>query len=285
MKKFTYSVFLFTCLFSTINLLGMTVHIHGTVTADSTGLPIANHEVSVFADTSNSSGFFYYASTQTNQIGSYEFNIENVPDTGVATEFHIRTWDCQNVLHDTLVYSNNSPILANFVICYNALGDCEANFISDPDTSLLYMFYFYDSSTASSNIVSWAWSFGDPSSGLNNVSTLQNPYHLYGSPGIYTVCLTIQTATTCSNTYCGEVIAGNENCHAQFVDYPDSTTNDLKVHFISTSTGNYTSLLWNFGDTATGLKIPLPHLIHGIPSQLRGPIMFVSRFMETVVRI
>lgn len=35
------------------------------------------------------------------------------------------------------------------------------------------------------------WDFGDPTSGTNNTSSLQNPAHTYTTPGIYTVKLTV----------------------------------------------------------------------------------------------
>ncbi|KAA9325697.1 GEVED domain-containing protein [Adhaeribacter soli] len=40
----------------------------------------------------------------------------------------------------------------------------------------------------------WLWNFGDPASGAANTSTLQNPIHIYSSPGQYTVTLTVTNA-------------------------------------------------------------------------------------------
>jgi PKD repeat protein len=41
---------------------------------------------------------------------------------------------------------------------------------------------------------SWLWNFGDPASGANNTSTLQNPCHTFSGPGTYTISLTAQNA-------------------------------------------------------------------------------------------
>ncbi len=41
---------------------------------------------------------------------------------------------------------------------------------------------------------SWLWNFGDPASGANNTSTLQNPSHTFSAPGTYTVTLTVTNA-------------------------------------------------------------------------------------------
>jgi PKD repeat protein len=42
-----------------------------------------------------------------------------------------------------------------------------------------------------SPITAWAWNFGDPSSGAQNTTTLENPTHTFSGPGTYTVTLTV----------------------------------------------------------------------------------------------
>lgn len=44
--------------------------------------------------------------------------------------------------------------------------------------------------TSSGNPFAWSWNFGDPGSGGNNTSNLQNPTHIFSGPGVYTVSLT-----------------------------------------------------------------------------------------------
>ena len=52
---------------------------------------------------------------------------------------------------------------------------------------------FTDQSTNATG-ATYAWDFGDPSSGSNNTSTSQNPSHAYATPGSFTVTLTVTTA-------------------------------------------------------------------------------------------
>lgn len=48
---------------------------------------------------------------------------------------------------------------------------------------------FDDLSVANAPVISWLWDFGDPSSGDDNTSELQNPSHHYENVGTYTVTL------------------------------------------------------------------------------------------------
>ena len=56
---------------------------------------------------------------------------------------------------------------------------------------------FIDTSTGSP--ISWTWDFGDPSSGANNTSNLQNPQHTFTNSGKYTVTLTTFDGVSNSN--------------------------------------------------------------------------------------
>ena len=57
---------------------------------------------------------------------------------------------------------------------------------------------FTDSTTiADAQTLSWTWDFGDPTSGANNTSTLQNPTHKYSNYGTYNVTLTVTTNNGC----------------------------------------------------------------------------------------
>ena len=54
-------------------------------------------------------------------------------------------------------------------------------------------------------VVSYAWNFGDPASGVNDTSNLQNPTHMYTAPGVYTVTLSIINIDGCENTQMHQV--------------------------------------------------------------------------------
>ncbi len=55
--------------------------------------------------------------------------------------------------------------------------------------------------TSSGNPVTWSWNFGDPASGANNTSNIQNPSHIFSAPGAtYTVTLTVNNGGGSSTT-------------------------------------------------------------------------------------
>jgi len=60
---------------------------------------------------------------------------------------------------------------------------------------------FTDSSTTETGttLIAWFWNFGDPSSGQGNTSTLQNPTHIFNTPGTYMVTLTVTNSNNCVN--------------------------------------------------------------------------------------
>lgn len=65
------------------------------------------------------------------------------------------------------------------------------------------------SGTTGGTPISWSWNFGDPSTGPNNASSLQNPLHVFSASGSYIVCLIIgyssNTGIVCSDTICKNI--------------------------------------------------------------------------------
>jgi PKD repeat protein len=92
-----------------------------------------------------------------------------------------------------------------------------------------------------SNSAYWLWTFGDSTS-----SDLENPVHQYNGYGPYYVCLTVyDTANNCTSDTCGNIFLNNGGgCQA----YYTYSGNGLTVDFTNLSAGNYTSVVWSFGD-------------------------------------
>jgi PKD repeat protein len=173
---------------------GMTVYLSGTITDIQGTTVVPGHKV--YIKTDFSSPFHYYITVYTDDNGYYADTVQNVPAYPVL--FQISTYDCNNEVHIITGLSTNSPIVANFQICVPPYSGCRADFTYDSIAGLDYQ--FTDHSETNSSIVSWNWNFGDPASGANNLSSSQNPHHLYSISGIYDVKLRIQAINGCQDS-------------------------------------------------------------------------------------
>lgn len=101
---------------------------------------------------------------------------------------------------------------------------------------------------------SWFWQFGD-----GNTSSLQNPTHLYSTPGSYTVILQAMNSQTGGYgvwDHCINVRSGPEptltpvpmEIIPAFSGSPQSGDAPLSVQFTDLTSGNPTSWFWDFGD-------------------------------------
>lgn len=63
-----------------------------------------------------------------------------------------------------------------------------------------------DFTDQSVNATFWHWDFGDPASGINNTSSLQNPSHTFSTSGSFKVTLIAGTTATCADTMIRTVV-------------------------------------------------------------------------------
>ena len=101
------------------------------------------------------------------------------------------------------------------------------------------------SSTASGNLASWQWIFGDLST-----DTIQNPLHFYINAGNYNASLTVNNSWGCADTIIKPVLVYNKPvalfnhsdiCLGQSMNFTDSST--INGDIIS-------GWLWNYGDNS-----------------------------------
>ncbi|MCP4257455.1 MAG: PKD domain-containing protein [Planctomycetes bacterium] len=142
--------------------------------------------------------------------------------------------------------------------------------------------------TSTGDITSRLWNFGD-----GTTSTQQNPSHTYGSAGTYTVSLTV-TGLSGSNTKTMEdyiqVTLSVPAPIANFTAAPRSGSIPLVVQFTSTSTGEITSRLWNFGDGTTSTEKNPVHTYQKIGSYtvsltVVGPGGSDTKTLETFIQV
>ena len=127
------------------------------------------------------------------------------------------------------------PLAANFTFIEGCVGEP----ISFTDLS---------SFIPQTNIAGWQWDFGDPPSGVDNTSALQNPQHIYSTAGTYSVTLTVTDQSGCISEMQKNV---------EVLDAPLSGFNIPTIGCEGTTVyfdaqGSFTDIVWDFGDPSSG---------------------------------
>jgi PKD repeat protein len=132
---------------------------------------------------------------------------------------------------------------------FTASGFCSNDPTSFVDASL----------EGSSGISGWLWNFGQPSSGLNNTSVLQNPMKQYGATGIYTVTLQVTDGNNCTDEEV-QTIAINTSPVSEFT--ASNICSGATIDFTNTSSVPNPDFiqnhLWDFGDNTFSI-LPVPN--------------------------
>jgi len=130
----------------------------------------------------------------------------------------------------------------------------DIDYYADPLTGETpQLVHFYDETLG--NPTSWLWNFGDLTT-----SAVQNPTHTYGSPGNYTINLTVsRNGFTESLAKVQYIDINDATRKANFIATPLSGDYPLAIQFNDTSIGfektglgwNPTTWFWEFGDGNT----------------------------------
>lgn len=184
-----------------------------------------------------------------------------------ADQYAIYTWDFgdstsqTNIDHDTVayhVYTQPGTYYVTLFVNIGAEWDYQTQIITISDDCFFAEFTwqcsngngyaFADQSVGATSVL---WNFGDPASGVNNTSTLLNPYHAFSAPGNYVVTLTVTDGVNSDIQSYSIYAAGS--CIGAYIPNNlwtgcagDSTS--INVFY----TGTITSYYWDFGDPASG---------------------------------
>ncbi|MEI6899173.1 MAG: PKD domain-containing protein, partial [Bacteroidota bacterium] len=195
---------------------------------------------------------FISTSTPTGQIATYSWNFGDGSPAGTTSDpWHIypNAGTYTVCLYITTTGGCSSHQCETITILQG--GECHAQFTFYADSMGTFprTVHFIDQSTG--NPTHWSWHFGDPSSGANNTSSLQNPTHTYTLPGYYNICLSILT-NSCQDETCDTIHleGGNPTNCENSITY---TKEFLTVHFTGHTSSPYpTTYSWNFGDPNSG---------------------------------
>ncbi|MCK7540332.1 MAG: PKD domain-containing protein [Marinilabiliales bacterium] len=147
-------------------------------------------------------------------------------------------------------YTTDVHILPNPIAGFLFTGACEDMEVQFTDIS---------TENGAGSIISWEWNFGDPMSGINNFSNLQNPVHTFTTAGItYNVTLIINNFNGCTDTLVRQVyvrpapavaFTHDPACSGQPVTF---TADTLIMQVDSIATWS-----WDFGDGTSPMPNPI----------------------------
>ncbi len=244
-------IFLLGLLLSTTGLFaqGFWVTISGTVTSQQAGDPVANHEVMA---TSFDSTFAMTYNVLTDSNGFYEMTL--LVSSPNMISILVTTYDQCNPAIDYSAFVNTQVATnVNFEICTSASTTCTSSFIMSTGNTAQNEILF--TNTSPGNVVSTVWDFGDGTQSFD-----PNPSHSYATPGVYLICLTIETVDSCIATSCEQIYAGPlGSCDANFLPITQPGTTNVVFLDLSFSVGNIISYSWDFGDGNTGTGVDPIH--------------------------
>ncbi len=114
-------------------------------------------------------------------------------------------------------------------------------------------------------ITAWSWNFGDPTSGTQNVSSLQNPVHIFTGPGNFDVRLIVTSLNFCTDTII-KTVSVNAQPQADFS--ADTACLGSITTFTDQSLPNAPSMTgwdWDFGDGTPHSYIQNPAHLYAQP--------------------
>ena len=185
-------------------------------------------------------------------------------DFGDGTEVTINAPDSPDVSH---IYTNNTTFAVTLTVtdsdtCENTIVK-QVQVVSSPLANYTFAescyndpTYFTDLSSTNGgpDIYSWQWFFGDPNSGIENTSTLQNPTHIFSTPDVtYTTTLIIINTLGCTDSISMDIVVDSlPNANIGILD--DSICLGESVVFSGISTSNISSWYWEFGDGGSSIE-------------------------------
>jgi PKD repeat protein len=184
-------------------------------------------------------------------------------DFGDGTEITINAPDSPDVSH---IYTNDATFAVTLTVtdsdtCENLVIK-NVEVVPSPIADYTYEetcydepVFFTDLSTTNggTDIMSWEWFFGDPNSGTENTSTLQNPTHVFTDPGTYTTTLIIVSTLGCNDTT-EQDITIDPPPDVDFTILDDSICLGESAEFTGISTSDISTWFWDFGDGGSSIE-------------------------------
>ncbi|NQU33645.1 MAG: PKD domain-containing protein, partial [Bacteroidetes bacterium] len=147
----------------------------------------------------------------------------------------------------TVISSDGCSDTSSFSVLINPLPLADYSYLPNDSICVNELISFTDSST--SNIQSWEWDFDD-----GNNSTIQNPGHIYSTPGNYSVQLIVTDNNTCVDSL-NTIVEVNQLPQPDFNILPNDTVcanQSITFDGFDIAGTQITDWQWDFGDGNLG---------------------------------
>ena len=148
---------------------------------------------------------------------------------------------------DQLIQGDIRVLGPNVDLIADPTGGCPPTLVSFQDNSS-------GIGLGSVNENQYFWDFGDPGSGANNFSTLQNPIHEYTQIGDYSVFLRVTDPQGCADSLLVEDLIGITEPTIDFTVNDSSTCAGNILEFTNLTVSESPEFLWDFGDGTTSTQ-------------------------------
>jgi PKD repeat protein len=131
----------------------------------------------------------FFANSSTGQQTTFSWDMDGAVPPFSTDTFPSVTYSNSGTYTVTLTVTNvvgSSTATRTFYVQNIEFPEASFAFVDQPNGPTVQ---FENTSTGSNTII---WNFGDPASGTNNTSTLQNPTHKFTAQGIYTITIQVQ---------------------------------------------------------------------------------------------
>lgn len=229
-------------------------------------LPIAHFD----AGEANCAGSAVYFNEQTSTTAGYI--VEWEWDFGDGTVINIHHPDNPNAYHTylmpgnydvtlTVLGSDNCINAETQVITIEPKPIANFDFTGAPCEGQAVDFTDLTQGGGGGNIVEWHWNFGDPTTGVNNTSAIQNPSHIFSAPGQYTVTLISLTTNGCSDTISREIeISGKPMVDFTMQNSCQNTVIQFEPNPAVMNIPAISTWHWDFGDGGNSTLQSPPHI-------------------------
>jgi PKD repeat protein len=197
--------------------------------------------------------------TETGMTGySWSVTSEGTITGGAGTNQVTVSWNSPGAGSVFVNYTNSSGCSAenpsNYTVTVSQAPAADFSFPANNCEMQNVQFTDLSSQNGGDTLTSWNWDFGDPGSGSGNMSTLQNPLHLYTLAANYTVEEIVTNLHGCTDTIFHQI-----NIHPlpPAIITPNGPTTFCEGDSVVLSASSASSYIWSDGEISQSITVSI----------------------------